>query len=78
METRTDRATAVHVDLAINIAASHGTAAGARAIRNLCRPIELALRVLLHPDQRRRPTSARPEPSSNDAPRIQHTGAAGR
>lgn len=53
MNTWTDRLTAAHVDLAINLAGSHGVAAGARALFEYGLSLELARRVLLHPGQRR-------------------------
>jgi hypothetical protein len=54
MHTRTDRLAALQVDLAINLAASHGVAAGARALFEFGLPLELAHRVLLQPALRRR------------------------
>lgn len=53
MTPRTDRHTAVQVDLAINIAASRGIYAGAIKLFQLGLPLELAHRVLLHPSRRR-------------------------
>jgi len=53
MIKRTDRMTAFHVDLAINLAGSHGVAAGAREMFRLGLPFELAHRVLLKPRRRR-------------------------
>lgn len=53
MIKRTDRMTAFHVDLAVNLAGSHGVHAGARAMFEAGLPIELAQRVLLRPGQRR-------------------------
>ncbi len=53
MHNRTDRLAALQVDLAINLAASHGVAAGARALFEYGLLLELARRVLLHPEQRR-------------------------
>lgn len=78
MHTRTDLATAAQIDLAINLAAEHGAHAAAAALRVQGVALELAVRVLLKPWLRRRPTSATPEPSSHDEQRIPHTGAAGR
>lgn len=54
MHTRTDRLTAAHVDLAINLAGSHGVAAGARALFEYGLSLEVAHRVLLYPARRRR------------------------
>jgi hypothetical protein len=53
MHIRTDRLTAAHVDLAINLAVSHGVAAGARALFEYGLSLELARRVLLRPAERR-------------------------
>jgi len=53
MNNRTDRLTAVYIDLALNLVESHGVAAGARALFDLGLPLELARRVLLQPGQRR-------------------------
>ncbi|QOY96319.1 hypothetical protein IM543_11155 [Massilia sp. UMI-21] len=53
MHTRTDRLTAARVDAALNIAASHGVFAGARALFQLGLPLDFARRVLLHPSRRR-------------------------
>ena len=54
MRKRSDRLTATHVDLAINLAAIRGVAAGARALVEQGVPIEVAHRVLLQPGLRRR------------------------
>lgn len=54
MNNRADRLAALQVELAINLASSHGVAAGARALFEFGLPLELAHRVLLHPTQRRR------------------------
>ena len=60
MHKRTDRLTALYVDLAINLARSHGVAAGARALFEQGIPIELARRVLLRPGERRGATEHSP------------------
>lgn len=62
MHTRTDLATAAQIDLAINLAATHGAHAAAAGLRQQGIALELAVRVLLKPWLRRRPTSARPAP----------------
>jgi len=59
MHKRTDRLTAFHVDLAVNMAGSHGVPAGAAELFRLGIPLELARRVLLHPKQRRTYAEAR-------------------
>lgn len=53
MIKRTDRLTAFHVDLCIALVGVQGIASAARELFQLGLPIELARRVLLHPDQRR-------------------------
>jgi len=59
MHTRTDHTTAAQIDLAINLAASHGAYAAAAALRAQGIALELAVRVLLKPWLRRRPVPAR-------------------
>lgn len=54
MTIRTDRLTTVLVDLAVNTAAVNGVAAGANGLFGYGIPLELARRVLLHPQLRRR------------------------
>jgi hypothetical protein len=54
MKKRTDRLTAFHVDLAINLAASHGVATGAAELFRDRISQELARRTLLQPKHRRR------------------------
>lgn len=53
MHKRTDRLAALQVDLAINLLASHGVAAAARALYEFGLPLEVAHRVLLYPNCRR-------------------------
>ena len=53
MNKRTDRLTATHIDLAVNLAASHGIAAGARVLHEQRIPLDVARRVLLRPWLRR-------------------------
>jgi len=65
MENRTDIPTENLIDQAVAL----GPAAGARALQTNGVLLDVALRVLLRPE-RRRPISARPEPSSRGAPRT--------
>lgn len=70
MIKRTDRMTAFHVDLAINMAASHGVHAGARALFESGLSLELARRVLLRPTMRRLPGRPTPAPTQLHPPRA--------
>jgi len=69
---------AVQVDLAVNIAAVFGMAAGVVSLHECGAPLAVIQRVLIQGGPRRGSTSATPEPSSNDEQRIPHTGAVGR
>ncbi|WP_143054614.1 hypothetical protein [Massilia timonae] len=60
MHTRTDLATAAQIDLAINLAATHGAHAAAAGLRQQGIALELAVRVLLKPWLRRNATSTMP------------------
>lgn len=62
MTKRIDRLTAIHVDLATNLAGSHGVAAGAAELFRLGLPLELARRVLLRPSERRGRAAPRAQP----------------
>ena len=53
MTSRSDRLTAAHVDMAVNLARSHGVATGARLLFELGLSLDLARRVLLQPGRRR-------------------------
>jgi len=78
MEKRTDRLTAVYVDLAVNISAAYGMTIGVRSLHD-CRVAPAVIqRVLIDGGPLRGATSATPEPSSHDEQRTPHTGAAGR
>jgi hypothetical protein len=74
MENRTDRLTAVYVDLAVNIVGSHGLAAGVCALLECGTAPAVIQRVLVDVRPRRRATSTWPEPSSHDE---QRNGAEG-
>ena len=78
MDQRTDRLTAVYVDLAVNIAAAFGMAAGVLSLHERGAPLQVIQRVLVQGGPRRGFTSATPEPSSHGEQRIPHTGAADR
>jgi len=87
MDRRTDRLTALHVDLAANIAAVFGMYPAVCHLHEKHVPLSVVSRVILELGPRRgnraltewqRPTSARPEPSSRGAPRIPRIGAAAR
>lgn len=78
MDKRTDRLTAVQVDLAANIAAVYGMAAGVVSLHECGAPPPVIQRVLIQGGPRRGFTLASPEPSPHDEPRILHSGAAGR
>ncbi len=69
---------AVQVDLAVNISAAFGMAAGVVSLHECGAPLAAIQRVLIQGGPRRGSTSATPEPSSRDERHIQHTGAAGR
>jgi hypothetical protein len=53
MEKRTDRLTAVYVDLAINVVGSHGLAAGVRALLECGTSSAVIERVLFNNGPRR-------------------------
>lgn len=53
MNTRADRLTAVHVDLAINIAAVYGMYAGVCYLREHCVDLDVVRRVILELGPRR-------------------------
>lgn len=78
MDQRTDRLTAVQVDLAVNIAAVYGMAAGVLSLHQTGAPLSVIQRVLIQGGPRRGSTSATPEQSSHDESHIPHTGAADR
>jgi hypothetical protein len=64
MNKRTDRLTATHVDLAVNVAAAFNLAAGVRALHEQGVSPAIVQRVLIDRGPQRGTTSARPEPSS--------------
>ena len=68
MEQRTDRLTALYVDLAVNVATAFGLDAGVRVLHQQKTAIAVVQRVLIDGGPRRGATSATPEPSSHDAP----------
>jgi hypothetical protein len=53
MEKRTDRLTAVYVDMAINVVGSHGLAAGVRALLECGTSSAVIERVLVNDGPRR-------------------------
>lgn len=53
MDKRTDRLMAVHVDLAVNIAAAFGMAAGVRSLHEIGAPSPVIQRVLIQGGPRR-------------------------
>lgn len=53
MDKRTDRLMAVHVDLAVNIAAVFGMAAGVRSLHDCSAPAAVIQRVLIECSARR-------------------------
>lgn len=57
MNSRRDRKTALMVDLSLNVQASHGDAAAARALAEFQVPLPIALRVLSRMNMSRRPES---------------------
>lgn len=57
ISTRPDRKTALMVDIALNLQASHGDAAAARALAEFQVPLPIALRVLNRMSVNRRPQS---------------------
>lgn len=57
ISTRPDRKTALMVDLALKLQASHGDAAAARALAELKVPLPVALRVLNRMNENRFPQS---------------------
>lgn len=60
MNKRIDVQTALYIEAAMNISLSHGTAPAARSLAEQGIPIDIALRVLTRPAQRR----IRPLPAS--------------
>jgi hypothetical protein len=64
MNKRTDRLTATHVDLAINVAAAFTLAAGVRALHEQGVSPAVVQRVLIDGGPQRGATSARPGLSS--------------
>lgn len=53
MNRRTDRRTALLIDAAIHAAATHGSVGAARELAAQGVPLEVAMRVLTRPDERR-------------------------
>jgi len=78
MDKRTDRLTALQVDLAVNIAGVYGMAAGVLSLHQCGTPLQVIQRVLIQGGPRRGSNSATPEPSSHAGQRIPRTDAAGR
>lgn len=62
MEKRTDRLMAVQVDLAVNIAAVYGMAAGVVSLHECGVPLPVIQRLLIQGGPRRGSTSAVPDP----------------
>ena len=78
MDSRTDRLTAVYVDLAVNVVSAYGMATGVRSLHE-CRVAPAVIqRVLIDGGPRRGSTLATPEQSSHDEQRIPHTAEADR
>lgn len=66
MDQRTDRLTAVQVDLAINIAAVYGMAAGVVTLHESGVSLQVIQRVLIQNGPRRGATSMAPETSGGE------------
>ena len=62
MESRTDRLTAVYVDMAVNIAIAYGMATAVRSLHECGVAPAVIQRVLIDGGPRRGATWARPEP----------------
>lgn len=75
MDQRTDRLTAVQVDLAVNIAAVYGMAAGVLSLHQTGAPLSVIQRVLIKGGPRRGSTSATPELPLHDEQHVPRTGA---
>lgn len=73
MEKRTDRHTAVHVDLAINVSAVFGLAAGTQALHEQWVPPAVIQRALINREPGRSATSATPDLSSHGEQSTLHT-----
>lgn len=65
MDQRTDRLTALQVDLAVNIAAVYGMAAGVVSLHQCDAPLSVIQRVLIKGGPRRGSSSADPEPPTS-------------
>lgn len=71
MDKRTDRLTAVQVDLAVNIAGVYGMAAGVLSLHQCGTPLPVIQRVLIQSGPRRGSTSALPAASSPDDTHVE-------
>lgn len=70
MEQRTDRITAVCVDLAVIVAITFGLDAGVRVLQMQHAPQLFIQRVLIYSGPRRGSTLATPGPSTHSEPRV--------
>jgi len=66
MDQRIDRLTAMQVDLAVNIAAAFGMAAGVLSLHECDAPPSVIQRVLIQGRPRRGSVSTAPEPSRDE------------
>jgi len=73
MEKRTDRHTAVHVDLAVNVSAVFGLGAGVQALHEQHVPLAVVQRALIDRGPRRGATLATPDSSSHGEQSALHT-----
>lgn len=71
MDQRTDRLTALQVDLAVNIAAVFGLAAGVLSLHQIGAPLPVIQRVLIQGGPRRGSSSSTPESSSHPTSGLQ-------
>jgi hypothetical protein len=70
MEKRTDRLTAVYVDLAVNVSITFGLDAGVRVLQMQHAPQSVIQRVLIDSGPRRGSTLAMPGTSSHSEPHL--------
>jgi hypothetical protein len=70
MDNRTDRLTAIHVDLAVAVSVAYGWSVGVETARELDIDFRVAQRVLLKGGPRRGVTLPTLALSSRDAPRT--------
>jgi hypothetical protein len=70
MKQRTDRITAVYVDLAVNVAITFGLDAGVRVLQMQHAPQLVIQRVLINSGPRRGSILATPGPSTHSKPHV--------